>query len=107
MARREKTQPPLITSARFGQSLDTSQRTRRYVITMAFRVVCFVSGMLAPMPWSIVLLLAAAFLPGVAVLLANAVDRRTPPAPIEQQPVARLELTAGDVVRGEVEEDES
>lgn len=99
--------PPLITSARFGRSLDLRQRTTRYLITMAFRVVCFITGALSPMPWAVVLLLAAAILPSIAVLLANAADRRTPPAP---EPIAgeteRFALTSGEIVPGEVEQGE-
>ena len=52
--------PPLITSARFGASLSTDQRARRYVITMLFRVVCFLCAVVAPAPWNVVLFVAAA-----------------------------------------------
>lgn len=105
MARTERMHPLLITSARIPRSLDTSQRTHRYVLTMALRVVCFVAGMFAPLPWSIALLLAAALLPAVGVLLANAVDHRTPPLPPEED-VTRPALTAGEVIPGEVEQED-
>lgn len=95
----------LITTARIGKSLDTSQRTRRYVWTMAVRVACFVGGMFAPLPWNVVMLLAAALLPGAAVLLANAVDNRKPPVVAAPESSVRLALTSGEVVRGEVEEE--
>lgn len=104
MARSDNRQPALITSARIGRSLDTSQRTRRYIVTMTVRVVCFGAGMFAPTPWNLVLLLAATFLPAAAVLLANGVDHRTPPTPSDEPAVSRPALTGGDVVRGEVEE---
>ena len=105
MSRTERVQPPLITTARFGKSLDTSQRTRRYVVTMVFRVLCFLGCMVAPLPWNVGLMLLAALLPGVAVLLANAVDDRTPPAPTDDEPAPLLALTMGDIVRGEVDEE--
>ena len=105
MPRSERTPPPLITSARIGTSLDTAQRTRRYVATMAFRVLCFLGCMVVPLPWNVVLILLAALLPGAAVLLANAVDTRTPPPPPDAEPAAMLALTRGDVVRGEVDEE--
>lgn len=105
VARSDKTHPPLITSARIGRSLDTSQRTRRYVITMVVRVLCFVCGMFAPLPWNLVLLVTAAFLPAAAVLLANAVDHRTPPPPVDTETPDRLALTSGEVVPGEVDEE--
>lgn len=106
MARTQKLQPALITSARIPKSLDTSQRTRRYVITTVVRVTCFVSGLFAPTPWNLALLVVAAALPGFAVLFANNVDHRTPPGPVDDEPAPRLALTAGDVVRGEVDEEE-
>ena len=95
--------PPLITSARFGRSLDLRQRTTRYLITMGFRVVCFVAGALSPMPWAVVLLLAAAILPSIAVLLANAVDKHAVPEPsLLDEDAGRLALPSGVVVPGEV-----
>lgn len=107
MARTQKLQPALITSARIPQSLDTSQRTRRYVITMTIRVGCFFSGLFAPTPWNLILLVIAATLPGAAVLLANNVDHRSAEAPGEDVDTApMLAITAGDIVPGEVEEEE-
>ena len=100
-------EPSLITSARFGTSLSTDQRAKRYVITMLFRVVCFIAAVVAPIPWNVVLLIAAALLAGIAVLLGNARDNRPEPtaSPDEDVP-QRLELTAGEVVKGEVQEDD-
>ena len=105
MARSPRLQASLITSARIPTSLDADQRNRRYLATMAVRVACFVVGMFAPLPWNVALFLFAAFLPAMAVLLANAVDDRTPPADPDESPGSRRELTAGEIVRGEVEED--
>ena len=100
-------QPALITSARFGTSLSTDQRAKRYIITMTFRVVCFIAAVFVPLPWNVVLFVTAALLPGIAVLLGNARDNRPGPtaSPDEDVP-QRLELTAGEVVKGEVEEDD-
>lgn len=104
--RAEHARPPLITSARFGTSLSTDQRAKRYIITMVFRVVCFFAAVIAPLPWNVVLFVVAALLPGVAVLLGNAADNRPEPtaSPLDEAP--RLELTTGEVIHGEVQEDD-
>ena len=98
--------PALITSARFGTSLSTDQRARRYVITMSIRVVCFIAGVASPLPWSGVLFVAAALLPGIAVLLANARDNR-PSAVVTDDEESPLALTAGEIVPGEVDDEVS
>lgn len=101
-------EPSLITSARFGTSLSTDQRAKRYVITMLFRVVCFIAAVVAPIPWNVVLLIVAALLPGIAVLLGNARDNR-PEAPVtfdEEDAAPRLAITAGEVVKGDVEQED-
>lgn len=103
-ARPAKNQPPLITSARWSKSLDTEARSVRYLITMAFRVVSFVAGCFAPNPWNWVLFAAAAVLPAVAVVLANAIDQRTQPGPPLEETAAHLALTPGVVVLGAVVE---
>ena len=96
--------PALITSARFGKSRDTDQRNRRYLASMAVRVACFLAGCFAPAPYNIALFVCAAIIPGVAVILANAIDIRTPPPEpaAEAEPTASA-ITAGIVVNGEVE----
>ncbi len=97
--------PVLITSARFGKTLDNAARRRRYLATMAVRVVCFLAATVTPLPWNLLLLVAAAVLPTIAVMLANAVDQRTLGEP-ETEPPARLELPGADVVKGAVESEE-
>ncbi len=98
---------PLITSARIGKTLDTDQRMKRYLISMAVRVVCFVSGVFAPLPYNIALIVLAAVIPGVAVILANAIDQRRPPvADVAEGVPDRLALGSGEVIRGEVADDE-
>jgi hypothetical protein len=95
--------PALITSARVGTSLDTDARRTRYLWTMAVRVACFIAATVTPMPWNLLLLLAAAVLPTIAVMLANAIDQRTPPAPEPAAP-GRPELPGGETVGGTVED---
>ena len=105
MAGREHAPPSLITSARHGASLSTDQRTKRYLVTMGFRVACFLAAALAPTPWNIVLLGAAALLPGIAVLLANAKDNRPDaPAPAIEPAAPQRALGSGEVVPGDIEE---
>ena len=71
--------PALITSARPGRTLDTDARRLRYLWTMAVRVACFVAATVTPLPWNLGLLVAAAVLPTIAVMLANAIDQRQLP----------------------------
>ena len=107
MAGRGHAAPALITSARHGASLSTDQRTKRYLISMAFRVVCFLAAVVAPTPWNLVLLAAAALLPGVAVLLANAKDNRPDAPAVDDEDVpVRLAITAGEIIAGDVEQED-
>ena len=68
--------PIPITSARPAQSVDIRRREVRYLISMAIRTICFVLAVVStgPLRWSLVA--GAVFLPYVAVVLANATDRR-------------------------------
>jgi len=67
----------VITDAQEGASADLKQRQLRYVITMAFRVACFISMIWVPSPWRWILLGAAVVLPYIAVIFANQADQRT------------------------------
>lgn len=96
--------PVLITSAPQAKSLDTEQRNKRYLISMAFRVACFLGGVFSPQPWNWVLFAAAAVIPPIAVMLANAVDLRRPAEAKETTPSDRPELEPGPVIRGTVED---
>lgn len=101
------TQTAVITSARFGRTLDNNARRKRYLWTMGVRVVCFLAATVTPLPWNLLLLVAAAVLPALAVMLANAVDQRSqpPPAPPESEPT-RPELTSPQTLPGSVADDE-
>lgn len=61
-----------VTSAQPGRSEDLDSRIVRYAWMMAIRVVCFVLAVLTPSPWRWILIVAAVFLPYIAVVLANA-----------------------------------
>ncbi|MBN9374663.1 MAG: DUF3099 domain-containing protein [Cellulomonas sp.] len=94
--RRGKPQVQAITSAPASLADDQARRQRRYLIQMGARVVCFIGAILAwphvPMIVGILLVAAAAVLPYIAVLGANAgrerqeydpepLTRELPPAP--------------------------
>ena len=105
--RQREAQAAVITSARFSRTLDNNARRTRYLWTMATRVACFIAGCVTPWPWNLALFIAAAVLPGLAVLLANAIDRRaqptaTPPSVASAHP----ELPGPDTLPGQVVEDE-
>lgn len=98
--------PRVITTARLGTSVEMSSRIRRYSITMAFRMVCFV-GVLFVHGWLRWALLAAAvFLPYVAVLFANQANQKGMSTAVEQgAPADAQQLTAGpedEIVSGDV-----
>lgn len=61
-----------ITGAQVPLSEDQRQRTRRYLISMAIRTVCFIAAIIATgwLRWTLVA--GAVFLPYVAVVMANA-----------------------------------
>lgn len=86
-----------ITDAHQGSSADLKSREKRYGITMAFRVACFIAMIWVPSPYRWVLLAAAALLPYVAVLFANQADQRRRRPEFEHGgPSGRPELTGGD-----------
>lgn len=101
----------VITTAAPGRSRDLTRRQRNYLIAMTLRLVCFIGMIVVPGPARFVLLFAALVLPGVAVLLANTVDRRRHrPGDIAlDQPIHReaLPQQSTDVLDGEVTESPS
>ena len=94
--------PTLITSARKRRSLDTDERRNRYLWTMAVRVACFLAATVTPLPWNLMLLLATAVLPTIAVMLANAIDQRRPPEVEAPEPVDRIAITSAETIGGTV-----
>lgn len=78
---------PSITSARLSPAIDRRDRERRYVITMAVRMVCLALAILLPSPWRWVFAVGAVVLPYFAVVLANIGStkmRRGVDEPVEQ-----------------------
>jgi hypothetical protein len=73
--------PVSITSARPSRSSDIRRRQTRYLFSMAIRTVCFVLAVVTSGPLRWTLVAGAVFLPYVAVVLANATDRRSAPGP--------------------------
>jgi hypothetical protein len=73
--------PVSITSARASHSDDLHKRQVRYLMSMGIRTVCFVLAIVVSGPVRWILVAAAIFLPYVAVVLANATDRRRSPGP--------------------------
>ncbi|GGO91441.1 hypothetical protein GCM10011584_25520 [Nocardioides phosphati] len=70
-------EPVRITSAPISPADEMAGRMRRYIIAMTIRTVCFIGAIVFRDTWAMwVLLVGAVFLPYVAVVLANAVNRR-------------------------------
>lgn len=106
--REREGQAAVITTARFSRTLDNNARRTRYLWTMATRVVCFLAGTVTPMPWNLLLFLAAAVLPALAVMLANAIDLRAQPPTASPTPAPdRPELTSPQTLPGQVVDDET
>jgi hypothetical protein len=96
-----------ITTARAGASVDTSQRIRRYTITMAFRTACFILAVTVAHGWlQWVMFAGAVFLPYMGVLLANQANETGMRKPrVDSAPDDARQLTTGpepDYVEGVV-----
>lgn len=89
-----------VTSAPQSAAEEQAQRMRRYLATMAFRVVCTILAIVASgwLRWTLVA--AAVVLPYFAVVMANAVRPRAGDeiAPVVQEPVEvrALDRSAAD-----------
>ncbi len=89
-----------VTSAPQSAAEEQAQRMRRYLATMAFRVVCTLLAIVASgwLRWTLVA--AAVVLPYFAVVMANAVRPRAGDevAPVGQEPVEvrALDRSAAD-----------
>ena len=83
--RRERADETVIsvTSAQPGRSEDLDRRIARYAWMMSIRIVCFVLAVITPSPWRWMFIVAAVFLPYIAVVLANAhrTTQLSPPDP--------------------------
>jgi Flp pilus assembly protein TadB len=73
--------PVSITSARASRSSDIHKREMRYLLSMAIRTLCFVLAIVTSGPVRWVLVAGAIFLPYVAVVMANASERRVTSGP--------------------------
>lgn len=108
--RRETDSHPVVsvTTAQPGRSEDLESRIARYAWMMSLRVVCFVAAVLTPSPWRWILLVGAVFLPSVAVVFANAQQRRKVSGadPYDAPPRTQLEQQTGPVVQGEYVSDQ-
>ncbi|NLE96879.1 MAG: DUF3099 domain-containing protein [Propionibacterium sp.] len=95
----------LITRASRGRTLDLEERQKRYAITMGIRTVCFLLFLVVPGYWKVLALAGAALLPIIAVVLANASDRRLPPEPERPDDSTRRALPPTEVIHGSVDDE--
>jgi hypothetical protein len=101
-----KTVPTVITNARTGSSREMASREKQYVITMAFRMACFISIFFVHGWVRWVVLAGAVFLPFIAVLFANQANEKSAAGVVERgMPAPARQLTVGepvDVIEGEL-----
>jgi len=88
-----------------------ASREKQYVITMAFRMACFISIFFVDGWLRWVVLAGAVFLPFIAVLFANQANTKSQPSTIQRgEPAPTAQLTAGappeEDIEGELAEDE-
>jgi Protein of unknown function (DUF3099) len=81
-----------ITDARTAHSDDLRHRQRRYLFSMLVRTACFVAAVVIDSWVRWLFLVAALFLPYIAVVMANAVSRRPPRRAESFSPDARGSL---------------
>lgn len=88
---------PAVTSLPQSPQAEADHRVRRYALTMTIRIVCFALMMFVqPYGWyTWVFALAAAVLPYIAVVFANAGSDST--ETVAESPVQQLEAPASDV----------
>ena len=100
-----KEEPIRITTAAAAADKELAARQRRYVVSMAIRVVCFIGAALVAPAWPMwVLLVGAVFLPYVAVVNANTKDSRKDHFSLDPAGGARALGSGGEhpVLPGEV-----
>jgi Protein of unknown function (DUF3099) len=78
-----------ITDARTSHSDDLRHRQIRYLLSMLVRTLCFVGAVIVDGWLRWVLVVAALFLPYIAVVMANAVSRKPPERAESFSPEAR------------------
>jgi hypothetical protein len=81
-----------ITDARTAHSDDLKHRQIRYLLSMLVRTLCFVGAVIVDGWLRWVLVVAALFLPYIAVVMANAVSRKPPQRAESFSPEARGSL---------------
>ena len=73
-------QPIRITTAAESRQVDIAHRQKRYLMAMGIRTLCFIGAVIAGVNHVVwlwpVLIVAALFLPYVAVVMANAVNTK-------------------------------
>ncbi|HVX52940.1 DUF3099 domain-containing protein [Nocardioides sp.] len=89
-------QPIRITTAAESRRVEQSARQRRYALAMSIRSVCFVGAVLAALGhvvwlWPI-LIVAALFLPYIAVVMANARNSKGDDFTLRDSPYGRPQL---------------
>lgn len=98
----DDTTPVVITDAAPPASDDLSARQRRYLVSMAIRVACFIALVVTPSPWRWLFLAGAAVIPPVAVLFANISSQPPHRAQWVEEPVKDVAaLPAAAVIPGE------
>lgn len=88
-------EPVSITTARRSHSEDLRRRQGRYLLSMGIRTLCFLLAIVTSGPLRWTLVAGAVFLPYVAVVVANASDRRSAGPPASYLVVDRPLLETG------------
>lgn len=78
-SRADDSQVYRITSAPESAKLERQARTRRYLISMGIRTLCFLGAIVTTGPLRWILVVCAIGLPYIAVVLANSPVRKTEP----------------------------
>lgn len=101
MSRRTPREQPIrITTVAPGRGEDIARRQKRYVLSMSFRVVCFVIAIITgtALHWlwvAMVFVLLALVIPYVAVVAANAAHTKGEDLSLLDSPFGRPELRGG------------
>jgi Protein of unknown function (DUF3099) len=85
--------PVRITTAAASREEDIRKRQRRYVLSMGFRTLCFVTAVIIGEGWVMwMLIVAALLLPYVAVVMANAASSKSDDFALREVREQRREL---------------